>query len=164
MPNSPRLKVTVASTLDPAQTFTNRLGADYTITDKAFTNFDVYPEATLTASGQLLRTETRQESKVVSTPKSAKEKKAAKKAYDKRIKAAKKAYKKAVDKAGGSKNKKAKVKKAKRTLKQETMRAKRAYSRAKGPYQKVVQEPKAFVVATPFSLGVNLTEENDVLQ
>lgn len=91
------------------------------------------------ASGNATRPYSVTTQEKVATPKSAAAKKAAKKAYAKKLKAAKKAYSKALDKAGKSKSKKAAAKK--------TYAAKKAA--AKSAYDKAVATFKIVTVRTP---------------
>ncbi len=85
----------------------------------------------------------------ISTPKTAKQKKAAKKTYAKRLASAKKAYKKALDKAGSSKNKK---KAAKKTYDKKRKAAKASYKKAVATSKIVIKKK-----ATPFSVSAKFS-------
>jgi hypothetical protein len=104
------------------------------------------PLPVFTASGASTVTTT--STATVKIAKTTKQKRAAKKAYDKVLSAAKKSYSKALRKAGGSKSKKAAAWKAYATKK---AKAKATYRSAIAAGYKVVETPNS--VATPFTLS-----------
>ncbi len=128
----------------PSPTVTRGLSGDVFVTPVASIPRDSYlTSATFTASGAASKVVTTK----VATPKTAKQKKAAKSSYKKKLKSAKKAYKKAVDKAGKSKSKKTK---AKKTYNKKKKSAKASYKKAVAT-SKIVKK----TVRQPFTLSAS---------
>jgi hypothetical protein len=106
-------------------------------------------EPALEASGDVVTTRASTTTTEIRTPKTAAQKKAAKKIYDRKLSKAKKAYKKAVAKAGESSKKKARASKTYRAAKA-TARAR--YRAAVAPTNTSVSSPSAVTTRTPFAV------------
>lgn len=108
----------------------------------------------LTATGNAVRTFDVSTTKKISTPKSTKQKKAAKKAYNKKLKSAKAAYVKALDKARTTKKKKS----AKKAYAAKRASAKAAYKRAVATSRTVTTVTKQSA-STPFTVTAQVDLE-----
>jgi hypothetical protein len=101
------------------------------------------------ASGQATQMTNVVTSEKVSTPKTSKQKKAAKKKYTQRIKVAKKSYTKALKKVGSSKSKK---KAAQRSYAKKRAAAKSVYKKATAT-SKIVKKTSVRTTRTPFDVS-----------
>jgi hypothetical protein len=121
------------------------LAGDVTVTPATVVeNGSPFPAFTASGASTITTTTT----VTVKVAKTTKQKRAAKKAYDKALTTAKKSYSKALKKAGSSKSKKAA---AKKTYAAKKSKAKAAYRSAIAAGHKVVETPNS--VATPFTLS-----------
>ncbi|KQX74238.1 hypothetical protein [Aeromicrobium sp. Root472D3] len=136
-----------SSSLDPLKTVTGSLNGEYVVSTPTFTTVTEFADASLTSSGSTSKLTPAQRTvrDVVTTPKSAQAKKAAKKKYDKAVKTAKKTFKKA-----------GKTKKAKKVLARKTAAAKKAYARAIAPTSRAVDRVETYTARTPWSMSGTL--------
>lgn len=117
-----------------------------------------FTEPSFAATGNASKTTYTTSSSNVVTPKTAQQKKAAKKVYDKALKSAKKSYTKAVKKAGNNKGKKAAAKKAHA---KKRAAAKTAHQRAIAPTAKSVANTVSDTVNRPFSIALPALIEDE---
>jgi len=137
--------------LDPAPK-QSTLSGDVTVSTIPDVNgYSPVSEFSYSTTGATSKTTTTQTSTQVQVPKTAAQKKAAKKTYDKRLKAAKKAYQKALKKAGSSKSKKSK---AKKTYAAKKASAKKAYRSAIAAGSRTVTSSTTVNDVRPFSTQV----------
>jgi hypothetical protein len=134
--------------LDPLVTRSGPFNGDNFYVEPVFTTVTEWANVSFSASGNQLTPSQRNVKAKVSTPKTKKQKKAAKKKYDKRVKSAKKAYKKA-----------GKTKKAKRAYKKKIATYKASYKKAIATY-KYVTRLQSYTAVAPFTLAATLDGSN----
>lgn len=145
------------ATLTGSTTIASRLSGDVFMTPVMIdaTAEDDQQEAPLpsfSATGESAQSTTTTTSTKTWTPKTAKQKKAAKKSYATKLKAAKKTYQKALKRACHDKGKKSK---AKRAYDKKKASAKRSYKRAIAKTSTIIRNTRTTVTKTPFNVAAS---------
>lgn len=123
---------------DPDQTHVVSFSGTIAISEPIFTTTDEYAHASFSASGNFVQPSSYIFKRKITEAKPAKQKKAAKRVFNKKIKAAKKAYKKA-----------GKTKKAKKAMNKKIAAAKRAYKKAIVT-RRVIEQTVTHTLRAPF--------------
>lgn len=145
------------STLAGSRTISSRLSGNVFTTppmidETAGPDEEDAPLPAFSAEGDSVRSTTTTTSTKVVTPKTAKQKKAAKKIYLKKFMSIKKAYAKALEKAGSNRSERSK---ARKVYDKKFRAAKKAYRAAVAKTSKVVKNSKTTVKKSPFDVSAS---------